>query len=202
MMMNMSSKRGRRPAGSETRQTILEAARTRFLAEGYEAATMRAIATDAGVDAALISYFFGSKRGLFGVAMALPVNPLDVLDAVLQGDPATLPERLLGALLSTWDNPASGGPLRAMARTAITDADLRRLVAEGIGNEVIARIARRIGGRGATGRATAFVTQTSGIIMSRYLIGIEPLASMSAQDAVRLLAPTLRYTLGISPPRR
>jgi AcrR family transcriptional regulator len=200
--MNKSSTRGRRPGGSNSREQILTAARSRFLADGYEAATMRAIAADAGVDAALISYFFGSKRGLFASAMALPVNPIDVLITVLQGDLATLPERVLAALLNTWDDPGTGEPLRALARAALTDADLGRLVADGIGTEIIGRIAARISGPDATRRATAFVTQTAGLIMSRYLIRIEPLASMPAQDAVQLLTPTLRFTLGIPPTRR
>jgi AcrR family transcriptional regulator len=201
MVMNKAGVRGRRPGRSDTRDQILSSARSRFLTVGYEAATMRSIAADAGVDVALISYFYGSKRGLFAAAMALPVNPVDVLSAVLEGDLDTLPERILAALLQTWDDPDTGEPLRVLARAAIADADLGRLVADAIGTEVIGRVAARIGGRGATGRATAFVTQTAGLIMSRYLIRIEPLASMPAERAVRLLAPTLRVTLGIAQPR-
>lgn len=201
-MMNNGRVRGRRPGGSDSREAILAAARSRFLSEGYQGATMRAIAADAGVDIALISYFFGSKRGVFGAAMALPINPLDVLDGVLDGDLATLPERLLTALVITWDEPDTGDPLRALARAAIVDSDLASLVADAVGAEIISRVAARIGGRGARRRATVFISLTAGLIMSRYLLCIEPLASMPREDVVQLLTPALRFTLGIAPARR
>ena len=144
MVMNKSpapAARGRRPGKPETRSAILSAARTRFLADGYDRASLRAIATDAGVDVALLSYFFGSKRGLFGAAMALPVNPIDVLQSEIDGDLATLPERLLTRLLAIWDEPATGEPLKALGQAAITDPELNRLIRESIGTEIVARVA-------------------------------------------------------------
>jgi len=75
----------------------------------------------ANVDVALLSYFFGSKKGLFGAALALPANPPEVLRSALPGDPATLPERVLTALLRSWDDPAQGAPLRVMLTAAIRD---------------------------------------------------------------------------------
>ncbi len=75
---------------------------------------MRSVAAEVGVDAALISYFFGSKKGLFGAALALSANPPEILAKALAGDPADLPERLLSALLRSWDDPESGAALRTM----------------------------------------------------------------------------------------
>jgi hypothetical protein len=127
--------------------------------------------------------------------MALPVNPLDVLQAEIDGDLATFPERLLARLLAIWDEPATGEPLKALGRAAMNDAELRRLVREGIGTEIVARMTKRIGGPQATQRAVAFTTQVAGIILSRYLLGLEPIASMSRADVVRTMAPTLRHPL-------
>ena len=76
--MNKSPGRGRRTGAPDTREAIRLAARARFLADGYQAVTLRKVAADAGVDVALISYYFGSKVGLFGAAMALPVNPAEL----------------------------------------------------------------------------------------------------------------------------
>src|SRR3954463_9581010 len=113
-MMNkapVQGRRGRRPGRPETRVHVLDVARRRFLAEGYQAVTMRSIAAEAGVDAALVSYFFGSKRGLFGAVLALTANPPELLRAALPGAPAPLPERVLGALPRAWDAPRQSGPL-------------------------------------------------------------------------------------------
>jgi len=99
--MNKSSAevgRGRRHGQPNTRDQILAAARHRFLTDGYQATSMRSIAADAEVDTALGSYYFGSKQGVFGAAMALTANPAQVLAAALPGDLAGLPERVLRAL--------------------------------------------------------------------------------------------------------
>jgi AcrR family transcriptional regulator len=190
-----SAARGRRPGQSDTRQRILEVARRRFLAEGYQGVSLRAIATEAGVDAALPSYFFGSKQGLFGAAMALPINPADVLQAALALDLEGLPERALRGLMMSWGDDVGGPPLRAMASTAISDADTRRLVVEAVQRELIERLTERIGTPDAAQRAAAFSAVMAGLIFSRYLLGLEPMASMRADEVVERLVPVLRAAL-------
>jgi AcrR family transcriptional regulator len=153
------------------------------------------VAADAGVDVALVSYYFGSKQGLFGAAMALPANPAELLEAELAGDPETLPERLLQSLLVVWDSPETGAPLRALAASAASDPDLNRLVREVVGREIVDRLAAHLGTPDAPQRAAAFATQVAGLIFSRYVFQFEPLASMSPDDIVTRLAPSLRLAL-------
>ena len=102
--------RGRRPGRPETRVEVLEVARRRFLADGYQAVTMRSVAAEAGVDAALISYYFGSKKGLFGAALALSANPPEVLLGALAGDLETLPERALSDRCTPGTTPKAATP--------------------------------------------------------------------------------------------
>ncbi len=170
-------------------------ARRRFLVDGYQAVTMRSIAAEAGVDAALISYFFGSKQGLFAAALTLAANPAQVLGAALPGDPETLPERLLRALVTTWDDEEAGAPLRVMARAAAADPSVGRLVREFVQREMVDRVAERIGGRDARHRAGVLTMQLSGVIYSRYVLAVDPAATMPVDELVRLLAPGLRATL-------
>jgi AcrR family transcriptional regulator len=174
---------------------VLEVARRRFLADGYQAVTMRSIAAEAGVDAALISYFFGSKQGLFAAALTLAANPAKVLGAALPGDPETLPERLLRARVTTWDDEDAGAPLRVMVRAAAADPGVGRLVREFVQREMVDRIAERLGGRDARQRAGVLGIQLSGVIFSRYVLAVEPAATMPVDELVRLLAPALRTTL-------
>jgi AcrR family transcriptional regulator len=202
--MNKIRGRGRgRPRGAtHAREQILESARQLFLAHGYRRVTMRAIATAAGVDAALISYYFGSKRGLFGAVMHLAVSPPDVVRHALPGDPARLPERIFATVLATWDDPDRGAPLVALYRSAGNNPDANRLVRELIEGEVIAAIAEHLGGPEATARAAMAASQISGLIFMRYMLGAEPLASMPAGELVGHAAPALRAALFARPAAR
>ncbi len=194
-MMNKSGTRGRRRGRPETRAQVLEVARRRFLADGYQAVTLRSIAAEAGVDVALISYFFGSKKGLFGAALALSANPAEIFLQALPGDPASLPERILRALVGAWEDPAGGGQLRVMLAGALSDPDLARLLREVLEREMIDRIAEYLGGADARLRAGAFATQLAGVIFARYLLALEPVATMTVDELIRYLAPGLRAAL-------
>jgi len=153
----MNKPRGRgRPAGpTQTRAEILEVARSRFLADGYERVTMRSIAAQAGVDAALISYHFGSKHGLFGACMQLSANPADMLAQALAGQPNGLPERLIGNVVRVWDDPEGGASLRAFAEAAVREPEVSRLFREMAEREMIGRIAEHLGGADATSRCAS-----------------------------------------------
>jgi AcrR family transcriptional regulator len=187
--------RGRPPGPTRTREQILEVARRRFLAEGYQRVTLRSIAGEAGVDAALISYFFGSKRGLFGAAMSLAVNPADVIDRLLQADLNTLPERLIRTVVTVWDDPELGAPLRTLIDAAVREPEVTRLVREMFEREMVTRIAGRLRGPDAAHRAGVVGSQIAGLIFARYVLAMEPLASMSVDELTARLAPALRATM-------
>jgi AcrR family transcriptional regulator len=174
---------------------VLDVARRRFLADGYQGVTMRSVAAEAGVDAALISYFFGSKRGLFAAVMALSVNPADVLAHALPGDLNTMPERLIHALLTVWDDAERSAPMRAMIAGAAGDADVARLLREVVEGEMVGRLAERIRGADATTRAAVASVCLVGLIFDRYILMLEPIASMRSDELVTRLAPVLRAAL-------
>ncbi|MFT4085227.1 MAG: TetR family transcriptional regulator [Nocardioides sp.] len=192
----MNKRRRGRPSGPTTaRADILDAARRGFLEHGYAGTTLRAVAAEAGVDAALISYHFGSKSGLFGASMGLTANPPQVLAAVLEGPAATLPERLVRAVLGAWDDPERGLALRRLAEGAIRDPEVARLFREMAEKEMVGRIADHLGGRQARARAAAAAAQLAGLIFLRYLLRVEPFASASADELARQLTPALRMVL-------
>lgn len=195
--MNKAVGRGRRAGGQDTREAIRQAARARFLADGYQAVTMRAVAADAGVDVALISYYFGSKQGLFGAAMALPANPAVIFGQLLDSAPTLdgFAERVLRQLLAIWDDPGTGGQLKVLAATAVGDPHFGRLIREAVAANIIDRLATRLGGPDATHRAAAFAVQMAGLIFTRYVLRFEPIASMTADEVVAQLAPPLQRVL-------
>jgi AcrR family transcriptional regulator len=199
----MNSPRGRgrargrgRPSGPTTaRADILRVARRRFLADGYQRVTLRSIAAEAGVDVALLSHYFGSKSGLFGATMQLAANPAARLDEAMRGDIATLPVRVLRMLVTTWDDPVIGAGLRAMAEAATREPEVNRGLREMVEREIVGRLADRIGGADATARAGIAASHTMGIIFGRYVLRVEPLASMPADELVARAAPALQVAM-------
>ena len=165
--------------------------------------TLRSVAAEAGVDAALVSYFFGSKKGLFGAALALPANPPELLRGRWPATRRPCRNACSRALLRAWDDPVQGGPLRAMVAAAVQDPELARLLKEVLEREMIDRIAEHIGGADARYRAGAFASQLAGVVFARYLLRLDPVASMTVDELTRYLAPGLRAALhGPRPARR
>jgi len=65
------------PRSEATRRAILDAARAIFASRGYEQATIRAIASEAGIDASMVMRYFGSKAGLFAAAASVTLEAPD-----------------------------------------------------------------------------------------------------------------------------
>ncbi|MEE3064983.1 MAG: TetR family transcriptional regulator [Actinomycetota bacterium] len=180
---------------ASSRERILAAARHYFFTEGYQAVSLRRIAGEAGVDVALIAYYFGSKRGLFSAALSLPANPLELLRDALDGDVDALAERVLRRLLTTWDHPTSGPPLRALMTAATSQENFNVLVSEAASADICDAVASRLGGPDAEARAAVFTTQTLGLVFSRYVLRVEPIASWPMDTVVAVIAPRLQQVL-------
>ena len=103
----MVNKRPGRPARpTDSKDRILRAAQARFAEHGYARTSLRSIARDADVDHALVSYYFGSKEGLFKAIAELSLTPAEVLDVISDRVPRDqLGRALLEAALTTWDQP-------------------------------------------------------------------------------------------------
>jgi AcrR family transcriptional regulator len=186
---------GRRPGNSGTREAILRAARAQFAQRGYEGATFRSIARDAGVDPALIAHFFGSKQELFVAAVECPFDPAEVMPGVLAADLATLGARLARLFVETWDRAASRNPLIAMLRAATSNEQAARLFRQFIAHELMTPLARRIDGPNAQLRASLVATQLAGLAIIRYVVKLEPLATEDAETVIAQLGATLQHLL-------
>jgi len=188
---------GRRPGISGSRAAILAAASRQFARRGYNRASLRAIAADAGVDQKLIAYFFGSKQQLFIAAVGLPLNPAEVLPEILAGDSATLGERLEALLVEVLSRPALHERLTGVIRAAASEPEVARMMREFLNKEVFIPVARTLGNEDAAFRLNLIGTQIVGLMMARYVIEIEPLASLPPERVAAAVAPTLqRYLVG------
>ena len=185
--MSSSRPRGRRPGGSDTREAILAAARERFAAVGYDRTRIRDVAGDAGVDAALVHYFFKSKDGLFVAAMELPFRPADVIAPVLAEGVDGLGERMVRRMLTVWDENRPA--LLALVNSASSHPGAALALREFVLTEIVGRLAATLGDEL---RATLVASQVVGLIAVRYVARVEPLASMDHDQVVALVAPTLQ----------
>ena len=180
---------GRRPGQSSTRDEILRAARRRFAEGGYDRATFRAIANDAGVDPALVVQFFGSKKDLFAAATVSPVT-LAELAAEPADDPEATPGLRLARLLMAWlDDEGARQALLARVRSASSEPAAADAVREMIGAQ-LTEFARQMDGDGAEIRASLLATQFLGVVFARFVVRVEPLASMDSEEIATWLAPT------------
>jgi AcrR family transcriptional regulator len=195
---------GRRPGNSGTREAILHAARRAFAERGYQQATIREVAGMAGVDPALVHHYFGTKQNLFVAAVEIPVNPVQAFISLVSQDQETLGERVLELFLSVWDRADNRSPVLALIRSAVSDERAAAMLREFITEEILGRIARELGTPDARLRTNLVASQLVGLIMARYVIRIEPLASTPAGVLVTAIGPTLqRYLTGDigGPPR-
>jgi len=189
--------RGPRADVADTRAALLGAAIALFAERGYDRTSLRDVAAAADVDVALVSYHFGGKAGLFAAAMELAVNPTELLDGVLATGRDGLGERLIRTLLGVWDDPDRGAPFIALVRSAAGNDRASELIRGFVEGELLGRIAAAIGLPDGELRAALAGSQIVGLVMSRYVVRVEPLASCAPEALVSTIGPTLqRYLTG------
>jgi len=213
---------GRRAGDSGTRETILDAARRSFAEHGYDGATIRGIAADAGVDPALVHHFYGTKERLFAAAMRLPIIPSEILTAAHAAGAAAGAEgaaagaagsgaraggigaHLVRTALATWESPEVHGVFLGLLRSALTSERAAGMFREFIADAILRPVAAMAsgadsgtGGGDAGYRAAAVASQMLGLALARYLLRLEPIASADAADLAATIGPTIdRYLTG------
>lgn len=192
--------RGRRPAGSDTRGAILAAARAEFAERGYEAASMRSVARRAGVDPALVRHYFPDRAELFAVSV-LPAtaNPLDVAARIVQGGLPGIGERLLTEVLTLW-SADDGEGFRAAVGLMAGGVDRPQALLAYLGRTVFEQIGRLVAPDEASLRVGLMASQVAGLLMMRYVVGLEPIGSMPIDELAAAVGPTIdRYLTGPLP---
>jgi AcrR family transcriptional regulator len=187
---------GRRPGDNRTRAAILAAARGQFAELGYDAASVRGIARTADVDPSLVLHYFGSKAGVFEEALEFPFEPSEVVERIVHGPRAEIGRRLVQFFLSIWDDPARREHMLGLLRAATTSAEAARLLREGLGARVLGPVGEHLGPDGPL-RMSLCGAHLVGLGITRYIVGLEPLASLTPEQVVDVVSPALqRYMTG------
>ncbi|HLS73771.1 MAG TPA: TetR family transcriptional regulator [Actinomycetaceae bacterium] len=197
----MARRSGRRPGHSGAKEHILAAAREQFAAGGYEGTSIRGIAAVAKVDPALVHHYFGTKEKLFVAVVAPPADPGELIPQVMSGPVEEVGERVVRMFLTVLESPATGPGFRALLRGALANDLSARLLREFFTRQVVRRLTAALDSVVPAAemptRASLVASQIFGMVLMRYLIGLEPIASMGHDEVVAAVAPTVqRYLIG------
>lgn len=145
------------------------------------------------MDPALVHHYFGTKEQIFAAAVEVAFAPaLSAPEAVVDGPPDQVGERLARFVFGVWENPTTRKPLLAILRSAVNNdtaaAVFRRLVA----SQLLRRVAAQVDLPDAELRAELAAAQLVGCAMLRYVIKVEPLASADLELIIARVAPVVQ----------
>ena len=151
----------------------------------------------AGVDPALVHHYFGSKQQLFVAAMELPVDLEADVPRLLDGPPDELGRRIARFVLDLWELPGTRPLMFGLIRSATTDPVAARMLRGVLQEGPFAALARATDRPDADLRATLVGSQLIGLAMARYIVKVEPIASLPREELVEAIGPTIqRYLAG------
>ena len=189
------SRTGRRPGTSDTRDAILVAARRGFATRGYDATSVRAIATEAEVDPALVIHYFGTKEALFAAATGMPPG-MSAFVASL----ATIPlqdfgKALVTSYLAFVDSDDSRNAILALVRSAVSHDEAAAALRQFLTAQLLPVITQLTSHPDAQLRATLIAAQLIGIAMLRHVLRVESIASATPDNVAALVAPVIEQYL-------
>jgi len=188
-------RRGRRPAGSGTREAIIEAARQQFGELGYRRTTLRGVARLAGVDPRLVLHYFGSKKQLFLESVELPIDPATVFERLFEPGPESVGERAAEIIVAVLEDPATQRVMVGLIRAAASEPEAAQLVREILTERMLTPLAERVGGDRPELRAGLMASQVVGLAMGRHVVELDALETVSREQLVRAIAPVFDHYL-------
>lgn len=178
---------GAKPRRSDaTRAAILAAARERFASDGYERATIRAIATQAKIDPAMVMRYFGNKEGLFAAAAQFDLRLPDL---------RSIPREELGATLAAhfldvWDKDET---FFALLRSAVTNPAAAERMKGIFQSQVVPAIAAASPDPASVPiRAGLVSSQLLGLALCRYVLRLPPVRALERRQIIGNVGPVLQ----------
>ena len=189
---------GRRPGKQDTRETILASARAAFAERGYDGASIRHIASKAGVDPSLVHHYFGTKEALFRSVMAVPFDPEMMIERIFGEGGDDVSEPIVRTFLTIWGGPVSGTAMRGLLRSAVAHERTAKLMREFFTTQILRHVFSRLPNvdpEEVPLRASLVATQLFGIAVIRYILKFEPLAAEDDEAVIAAVTPTVRRYL-------
>lgn len=188
-------RRGRPRGRSDARDRIVAAAIGEFGELGYDAATMRGIAARAHVDSALLHHYYGTKADLFTAVIDIPIRPDVDIPALLAADRSDFGRHIVRYVLGQWEKPEVRRRGVVLVRAAIGNRMTTPLLAGFLSRELLGRVAAQLDVPDAELRAGLVASQMAGLLVTRYVLELGPVATASVDDLVERIGPTVQRYL-------
>ncbi len=179
-----------RRSSEDTKAAILAAARERFGAAGFQAATIRAIASDAGIDPSMVMRYFGNKDQLFAAAAEFDLRFPDVTAL----SPTQVGRALVGHFLERWEGDEA---LVILLRSSTTNAEAAHRMQQIFSTQLQPQVATLVPVGESLQRSGLIATQILGLALCRFVLRLPPVVAMSRDEIVDWLAPTIQRYLGL-----
>jgi AcrR family transcriptional regulator len=179
-----------RRSSEQTKAVILAAARERFGAAGFQAATIRAIAADAGVDPAMVMRYYGSKDKLFAAAAEFDLRFPDFATT----EPTQVGRSLVQHFLERWEGDEA---LVILLRSSATNGEAAQRMQQIFGTQLQPLVATLVPAEESGVRAGLIATQILGMALCRFVLRLPPVVEMTRDQVVEWLGPTIQRYFGL-----
>jgi AcrR family transcriptional regulator len=179
----------------DPRGSILDAARLAFASRGYATTTMKSVAVAAGVAPAVVKSLYDNKEQLFAAAMQLPVNPSQAIPALFAQGLDGMGERIVRLALAMMSEDRVRHDVSGAVQSSPRIEKSARTVAEFMHLSLVDSLVTAIGVPDARMRVSLISAHLTGLAATRYVIHLEPLASASDDDVVRIYGPLIQNLL-------
>jgi AcrR family transcriptional regulator len=188
-----------RRTSQDTKAAILAAARERFGTAGFQAATIRAIAADAGIDPSMVMRYFGSKDQLFAAVAEFDLRFPD-FTAI---DRAQVGRSLVSHFLDRWEGSEDGDALVILLRSSATNDDAAQRMQQIFSAQLqplvesLVPATDALEGAESGRRAGLIATQILGVAWCRFVLQLPPVVTMTRAEIVDSVGPTIQRYLGL-----
>jgi AcrR family transcriptional regulator len=179
-----------RRTSEETKAAILAAARERFGAAGFQAATIRGIAADAGIDPSMVMRYFGNKDKLFAAAAEFDLRFPDFSEL----DRAEVGGSLVGHFLERWEGDDA---LVILLRSSATNTEAAQRMQRIFSTQLEPMVANLVPAAEARQRSGLIATQILGVAWCRYVLRLPPVVEMTRAEIIDWVGPTIQRYLGL-----
>lgn len=174
----------------DTKTAILAAARERFGTVGFQGATIRAIAADAGIDPAMVMRYYGSKNRLFAAAAEFNLAFPDFA----AGDDSQVGRALVRHFLNRWEGDEA---LVILLRSSAANEEAAQRMREIFGTQLRPLVAKLAPDAEADWRSGLIASQILGLALCRFVLRLPPVVAMSRDEVVENFGPTIQRYLGL-----